>query len=44
MKKFAPLIILGIFLIAVVWMIFGMKNAMNMADHTKVQKIEARSK
>ncbi|SFV63221.1 hypothetical protein MNB_SV-6-582 [hydrothermal vent metagenome] len=41
MKKFAPLIILGIFLAGIVWMIFGMKSAMDMADHTKVKKIEA---
>jgi hypothetical protein len=27
MKKLTPLIVLGIFLIAVVFMIFGMKNA-----------------
>ncbi len=44
MNKFAPLIILGIFLAGVVWMIFSMKNAMNMADHTKVQKTETTSR
>ncbi|MEA3456957.1 MAG: hypothetical protein U9R26_10630 [Campylobacterota bacterium] len=41
MKKFTPLLILAIFLSGVVWMIFGMKNAMNVADHTKVKKTEA---
>ena len=40
MKKFAPLLILSIFMAGVVWMIFGMKNAMNVADHTKVKKTE----
>ncbi len=40
MKKFTPLLILGIFMAGVVWMIFGMKNAMNVADHTKVKKTE----
>ena len=40
MKKFTPLLILLIFLAGVVWMIFGMKNAMSVADHTKVKKTE----
>jgi len=40
MKKFTPLLILGIFMAGVIWMIFGMKNAMNVADHTKVKKTE----
>ena len=40
MKKFTPLLILGIFMAGVVFMIFGMKNAMNVADHTKVKKTE----
>ena len=40
MKKFTPLLILSIFLMGVVWMIFGMKNAMNVSDHTKVKKIQ----
>ena len=40
MKKFTPLLILAIFLVGVVWMIYGMKNAMNVADHTKVKKTE----
>jgi len=44
MKKFAPLIILGIFLAGVIWMIFGMKNAMNITDHTKVDKTTLISK
>ena len=38
MKKYAPLIVLSIFFAGVVWMIFGMKNAMNIADHSKVKK------
>ncbi len=38
MKKFTPLLILSIFLIGVVWMIFGIKNAMDVSDHTKVKK------
>jgi hypothetical protein len=41
MKKFAPLLILAIFLTGVVWMIFGMKNAMHITDHTKVKKMQA---
>lgn len=40
MKKFTPLLILAIFLAGVVWMIFGMKNAMNVADPAKVKKTE----
>lgn len=40
MKKFTPLLILGIFMAGVVFMIFGMKNAMNVADHTKAKKTE----
>jgi len=40
MKKFTPLLILVIFMAGVIWMIFGMKNAMNVADHTKVKKTE----
>jgi hypothetical protein len=38
MQKFTPLLILAIFLAGVVWMIFGMKNAMHVTDHTKVKK------
>jgi cbb3-type cytochrome oxidase subunit 3 len=44
MKKFAPLIILAIFMIGVIWMIFGMKNAMNITDHTKIDKTTPISK
>ncbi len=40
MKKFTPLLILSIFLMGVVWMIFGMKNAMNVTDHAKVKKTQ----
>ena len=40
MKKFTPLLILGIFMVGVVFMVFGMKNAMSVADHTKVKKTE----
>jgi hypothetical protein len=41
MQKYTPLLILAIFMIGVVWMIFGMKNAMHMTDHTKVKKIQS---
>jgi|GEM_PF-4880953 len=44
MKKYAPLLILVIFFIGVVWMIFGMKNAINVADHTKVKKVQVEHK
>jgi len=35
MKKFTPLLILLIFLIGVVWMVLGMKNAMDITSHKK---------
>jgi len=41
MQKLAPILILSIFLAGVVWMIFGMKNAMHISDHTKVKKGQA---
>ena len=44
MNKFAPLIILGIFLAGIAWMVFSMKNVMNITDHRKVHKTEASSK
>ncbi len=46
MKKFTPLLILLIFLIGVVWMIFGMKNAMDITNHKKMnpQEIPAKDK
>jgi cbb3-type cytochrome oxidase subunit 3 len=44
MKKFTPLLILSIFLVGVVWMIFGMKNAMDVTDHSKVRKAQATEK
>ena len=37
MKKYTPLLVLGIFMAGVIWMIFGMKNAMDAVDHTKVK-------
>jgi len=41
MQKITPLLILAIFLAGVVWMIFGMKNAMHVTDHAKVKKMRA---
>jgi hypothetical protein len=41
MQKFTPLLILAIFLAGVVWMIFGMKNAMHITDHAKVKKTQS---
>lgn len=41
MHKITPLLVLAIFLAGVVWMIFGMKNAMHVTDHTKVKKMQA---
>jgi len=41
MQKITPLLVLAIFLAGVVWMIFGMKNAMHVTDHTKVKKMQA---
>jgi len=43
MQKLTPLLILAIFLAGVVWMIFGMKNAMHVTDHTKVKKTHSAS-
>jgi len=40
MKKFTPLFVLAIFLAGVVWMIFGIENAMHVSDHTKVKKTQ----
>jgi len=40
MQKYAPLLILALFLGGVVWMIFGMKNAMHISDHTKVKQMQ----
>jgi hypothetical protein len=34
MKKLTPLIVLGIFLVAVVFMVFGMKNASDIVHPT----------
>jgi len=36
-QKFAPLIILALFTIGAYFMIKGMHNAMDMADHKKVK-------
>jgi len=44
MKKFTPLLILLIFLIGVVWMVFGMKNAMDITSHKKVNPLETSTK
>jgi len=40
MQKYAPLLILALFLAGVVWMILGMKNAMHISDHTKVKQMQ----
>ena len=45
MKKLTPLFVLGLFLVGVVWMIIGMKNAMQVANPTegkKPQTVEAK--
>jgi len=34
MKKLTPLIVLGIFFIAIIFMVFGMKNASNIVHPT----------
>jgi hypothetical protein len=44
MKKYTPIFILSIFLAGVTWMIFGMKNAMDITDHRKVKKTQATTK
>jgi len=36
-QKFAPLLVLALFAAGVYFMIGGMKNAMDMADHQKVK-------
>ncbi len=38
MKKFTPLLILGIFLTAVIFMVFGMENASAIAHPTYKNK------
>ncbi|MEA3492386.1 MAG: hypothetical protein U9R27_10850 [Campylobacterota bacterium] len=40
MKKFTPVLILTIFLVGVVWMIFGMKNAMDISDPAKAKRVQ----
>lgn len=40
MQKIAPLLVLAIFLAGVVWMVFGIKHAMHITDHTKVKKTQ----
>jgi len=37
-QKIAPLIVLAMFAIGAYFMVQGMKNATEMADHTKVKK------
>ncbi len=44
MKNATPLLILGIFLAGVVWMIFGMKNAMEITSHKKEKSTQASGK
>ena len=44
MQKFTPFLILLIFMAGVAWMIFGMKNAMNVTDHAKVKKAQTAEK
>ncbi|SFV56271.1 hypothetical protein MNB_SV-9-117 [hydrothermal vent metagenome] len=38
MKKFTPLLVLGIFLTAVIFMVFGMKNASTIVHPTYKSK------
>ena len=43
-QKIAPLIVLVLFAVGVYFMIGGMKNAMDMADHTKVKAKQEQKK
>jgi len=43
-QKFAPLIVLALFAGAVYFMVGGMKNAMDMADHKKVKAKQEQKK
>ena len=43
-QKLAPLIILALFVVGAYFMIGGMKNAMDMADHKKVKAKQAQKK
>jgi len=43
-QKIAPLIVLALFAVGVYFMIGGMQNAMDMADHKKVKAKQEQSK